>query len=191
MSNYLLGGLVALFLGAIWVGLNKFGALDEQVYYLGVKVEKFDKQTQGKAAVKNKPESKDQDRVDVKAMQERIGKLEADIAALQQTGAKPAKSVEPARPERPEPKPIVVRKFTSRADGKIIDAQLVAVDGVKVTIRRIDGQEFTLPIAKLTPEDQIYIAEHAASIVPVSAQEGGSKPASDGEKINFDDIFKK
>ncbi len=187
MSNYLLGGLIALFLGAIWVGLNKFGALNEQVYYLGVKVEKLGKQTQGKAVVKNEPESKDQDPADVKAMQERIGKLEADIAALQQTGEKPAKSVEPARPE---PKPIVVRKFTNRVDGKTIDAQLVAVDGIKVTIRRIDGQEFTLPIARLTPEDQIYIAEHAASIVPVSAQEGGSKPASDGAKLSVDDLFK-
>lgn len=41
--------------------------------------------------------------------------------------------------------------------GRTIDAEIVAKAGGEVTIRRADGKEFVIPVARLSPEDQAFI----------------------------------
>jgi hypothetical protein len=48
------------------------------------------------------------------------------------------------------------RTFTS-AQGKTVQAKLVAVQGVNVTIETANGQKFTLPVASLSAADQEYL----------------------------------
>lgn len=54
------------------------------------------------------------------------------------------------------------RTFTDQF-GRTITAEMVSVNGDQVTIRRDDGQVFTLSVAKLTEADQQYIKNWSAS----------------------------
>ncbi len=52
--------------------------------------------------------------------------------------------------------PSRAREFTS-ADGRRIEAEVVAVKGETVTIRRSDGKDYTLGLALFSPADQTYL----------------------------------
>lgn len=62
------------------------------------------------------------------------------------------------------------RTFTGK-DGRTIDAEIVAKQGDQVRIRRADGQEFTIAVANLSPDDQGFIQnwQRAASPPPKPA----------------------
>lgn len=181
MFRYLLVVLFVALIGAIWLIFYQFKALNEEILDVHTRVDRMERQAGG-GEDEERPADK---KVDELAVLERIQKLEAEIAARPQGTGDP---VNPAEMVRPQPKPILVRKYTNQADGKTVDAQLVAVDGANVTIRRIDGKEFTFPIARLTRDDQIYIAEHAASIDALSAG-GGSEVESSDNTFGFDGFF--
>ena len=80
-----------------------------------------------------------------------------------------------------------MRKWTNQS-GASIDAEMVAVDTVArtITIKRADGQSFTIPIASLSEadracEDMIVGALHVA---PLSSEKrttsvASSQPAND------------
>jgi len=178
MFNYVFGGLVAIVIGVTWVGFHKYGTLKDQVGYLTAKLEKLEEQPADQMSDEGDGDGGEA----LGAIVERLEKLEAESTAQQGTDdAREVKIVQP------EPKPVVVRKFTNQADGKTIDAQLVAVDGTNVTIRRIDGQEFTFPIARLTRDDQVYITEHASSLEHKEAEDSGT--SSNGEDLDFGSFF--
>lgn len=52
--------------------------------------------------------------------------------------------------------PSEAREFTS-ADGRKIEAEVVAVKGETVTIRRSDGKDYTLGLALFSPADQAFL----------------------------------
>ncbi|MBP7949665.1 MAG: hypothetical protein KA004_08415 [Verrucomicrobiales bacterium] len=72
-----------------------------------------------------------------------------------------------------------VRKWTSADDPtKTFDGEFVEAKGDMVTIKRKSGKPQTFPAAKLSKEDQDYIAQQAAS----KAQEAATKAAADKVK---------
>lgn len=190
MSRNLLSALIVALIGAIWLGYHQFGKLNDQIFELATRVAEIE----GPSADALK-ESEDGETI-----LERVQKLEWEITALkkqtvatgsQQTVAPDA--LEPVKETRPQIKPIHVRKFTNRANLKTIDALLVAVKGPNVTIRRIDGKQFTFPIARLSHEDQIYIAEHADSIPPASSPvinpDASANGGTFGGNFDFNTLF--
>ena len=46
-----------------------------------------------------------------------------------------------------------MQNWTS-ADGKVIQAKFIKLDGDSVVIERADGQQFTVPLSRLSPESQ-------------------------------------
>jgi len=76
------------------------------------------------------------------------------------------------------------RTFTDQF-GRTITAELIAVDGDQIRIRRDDGQVFTLAPSKLTQDDQKYIqawvAARPAAAAP--AEDPKVKAAPDPKKI--------
>ncbi|MBK8095421.1 MAG: hypothetical protein IPK32_26495 [Verrucomicrobiaceae bacterium] len=61
-----------------------------------------------------------------------------------------------------------MRTFTN-AQGKAIQARLVAVNGTNVTIAMANGQQFTLAIASLSAADQAYLKTATPSAAPATA----------------------
>jgi len=56
--------------------------------------------------------------------------------------------------------------------GRSLKAELISVDGDKVTIKREDGQTFTLSLASLSTDDRQFIAEWAkqqAALIPAGS----------------------
>jgi len=88
----------------------------------------------------------------------------------------------------PEEKPAAtveqtVRAFTS-IDGKIVEAQILDAVGANVTIRRIDGVEFTIPLPMLVKEDQVFIAEWRIK----NGKNASSSKNTSGDGISADEV---
>ncbi|MFA6288877.1 MAG: hypothetical protein WC661_15960 [Opitutaceae bacterium] len=66
-----------------------------------------------------------------------------------------------------------MRTFTDK-QGRSLKAELVSVDGDKVTIKREDGQTFTLSLATLSDDDRQFVKEWAkqqAALIPAGSFE--------------------
>jgi hypothetical protein len=76
------------------------------------------------------------------------------------------------------------RTFTDQF-GRTITAEIMAVDGDQVSIRREDGQVFTLSTSKLTEEDQTFIKQWSATKPSTSslAEKAEDKFLPDPKKI--------
>ena len=86
----------------------------------------------------------------------------------------------------PEKKAPTVRRFTS-ADGKTISAQILSAEGRNVSIRRVDGEEFTVPVTMFVEADQVYIAEWRAENGAPSASPSTSPGSRDD--VDWDALF--
>lgn len=75
--------------------------------------------------------------------------------------------------------PPQLRKWTS-ADGRTLEATFQSAAGGKVTIVRKDGRRFTLPLDKISEEDQAYVAGQIkmAEEAAAAAAEAKVEPAS-------------
>lgn len=56
----------------------------------------------------------------------------------------------------------VPRNFTS-VDGKTVSAELVSADGLQATLKLASGQETVVPLNRLSPADQAFIASWVSS----------------------------
>jgi hypothetical protein len=75
-------------------------------------------------------------------------------ASFQRGGAAPAAApTAPAAPAAPAASNAPLTTWTS-ADGRTIQAKKLRLEGENVILQRADGQVFTLPISKLSPESQ-------------------------------------
>src|SRR5688572_23208601 len=55
------------------------------------------------------------------------------------------------------------REFTDKS-GRKVRAELVGVEGEKVTLRTDDGRKATLELSRLSAADQEYVRQHAGEI---------------------------
>jgi hypothetical protein len=84
-----------------------------------------------------------------------------------------------------------LRTFTNNA-GNSLQARVVKLDGVQVTIALADGREFTLPVATLSAADQEYLKAWKPSGAPAAAPTSGVKAEALNEVIGhplFSDGF--
>ncbi len=79
----------------------------------------------------------------------------AEGASLDGGKSAPTTTTTPAVPAVPSPAPggAILQTWTS-VDGRSIQAKFVRMEGDDVVIQRNDGQTFTLPLSKLSPESQ-------------------------------------
>ena len=63
------------------------------------------------------------------------------------------------------------REWTSN-DGKTLEAEFVSTEGDQVSLRRPDGQVFTVPLTRLSEADQSWVVEEASKPAPVKPIEG-------------------
>ena len=87
-----------------------------------------------------------------------------------------------------------VRTFVSTS-GKTMEAQILYAQGANVSIRRIDGTEFTIPLSQLIKRDQIYVAEWRAKHpdvqpppdrAPEAKPDGSEEPDEEAWRKLFD-----
>src|SRR5437867_2847488 len=78
-----------------------------------------------------------------------------------------------------------VRTWTS-ADGKFkVEAEMLSVQEGKVSLRKADGTEVTVPLAKLSEADRQYVTGRASrtpALVPVTDETPAAKNESRTEK---------
>lgn len=159
MSRHLLSALIAALIALVWIGFLQYRKLNDRLTSFTERLADVEAQS---------ADGRDEEGADAE-LRQRIEELESKISGLQeisglQGSVDSDKAASGAGHAPATAKPITVRKFTNQASGKSVEARLTAVNGPDVTIRRIDGKEFTFPIARLTRADQIYIAEHADSL---------------------------
>jgi thiol-disulfide isomerase/thioredoxin len=83
------------------------------------------------------------------------------------SSAKPAapSNISPARPAPPaaaNADPVIPNRAWASADGKIMNAALLSVDGENGKFKSPKGQVFSLPLNKLSDADQDYIRKNTA-----------------------------
>jgi len=69
------------------------------------------------------------------------------------------------------------REWTDQATGRKITAEFVAVKGDQVTLS-INGKEYQLPVAKLSPDDQAYLKMVESNPAPAPESAPAASPAS-------------
>lgn len=81
----------------------------------------------------------------------------------------PAAPAQPAAQENPPPAteaPQGIRRTLTAADGRKVEAELLARGEGTVKFRRLsDAQEFVFPLEKLSSEDQSFIRESALPVI--------------------------
>jgi S1-C subfamily serine protease len=75
-----------------------------------------------------------------------------------------------------------VRIWTDVTGKHYVEAKLVGVDSTQVTLEKKDGKRIVIPLAKLSPADQVF-----ATGGP-NATTGGDKAAAPGGAANFDEL---
>ena len=76
---------------------------------------------------------------------------------------RPAAAVAPTADADPAEEPMTpeLRTWTDVSGKHRIEATLLKVDGPTVHLRRADGRELAMPLAKLSTADQTYARQHA------------------------------
>ena len=84
------------------------------------------------------------------------------------------------------------RTWTEAGSGRKIEAEMVSTDGTSVVIALATGQRFTLPLARLSPEDLEFIKKQspAATSGAAKVNAGAANGAKQAEADLFDDIKK-
>jgi len=68
-----------------------------------------------------------------------------------------------------------MRTWTDVSGKHTIEAELVSLAGDKVKLRREDGQEITLPLARLSEDDRAYLKLLAATRSPAATRSSAAK----------------
>ncbi len=72
-----------------------------------------------------------------------------------------------------------IRTWTDVSGKYQIDAELVSAAADEVTLRRANGQELTLPLARLSPDDRAFVKRQQAGAIPSPGSSAPSdKPAA-------------
>ncbi|WP_050026316.1 serine hydrolase domain-containing protein [Verrucomicrobium sp. BvORR034] len=76
------------------------------------------------------------------------------------------------------------RSWTEAASGRKIEAEMVSADDSSVTIAVRSGQRFTLPLDRLTAEDQAFVRQNKSSLPqPVGAPPAEKEPRAKADRF--------
>jgi hypothetical protein len=94
-----------------------------------------------------------------KAVKKALKEVAASAAPASGLAPKPAGSSSSIKPAKPAV--LLAERSWTNADGKVMMAALVSVDGDNAKFKKKDGNIFTYPISKLVADDQAAIKEAA------------------------------
>ena len=95
-----------------------------------------------------------------------MGIMSDSAESYAQAPAAPARPAAPENPPPPSQAPQPIRRTLTAADGRKVEAELLARGEGTVKFRRLsDAQEFVFPLEKLSAADQSFIRESALPMI--------------------------